>query len=168
MLVLKHKIDIRTYTSLYFITVGLRHCWRNVHRGRNSGFLHLHGGGSLQEAGDWKAELISAIRRSELTLSSQWEVNSRRISTGACWTRITHCTLRLGKKLMGLYFKKCMRGKAHGTIFYEVYECLMLEQFKQYIVSFNIYGASRLLYYISVIKSPMVCLWVWIFKHLSW
>lgn len=36
---------------------------------------------------------------------------------------------------MGLYFKKCMRGKAHGTIFYEVYECLMLEQFKQYIVS---------------------------------
>lgn len=121
MLVLKHKIDIRTYTSLYFIIVGLRHCWRNVHRGRNSGFLYLHGGGSLQEAGDRKAELISAIRRSELTLSSQWEVNSRQISTGACWTRIIHCTLRLGKsswdyilksvwgeKLMGLYFMKCM------------------------------------------------------------
>lgn len=121
MLVLKHKIDIRTYTSLYFIIVGLCHCWRNVHCGGNSGFLYLHGGGSLQEAGDWKAELISAIRRSELTLSSQWEVNSRQISTGACWTRIIHCTLRLGKsswdyilksvwgeKLMGLYFMKCM------------------------------------------------------------
>lgn len=121
MLVLKHKIDIRTYTSLYFIIVGLRHCWWNVHRGRNSGFLYLHCGGSLQEAGDRKAELISAIRRSELTLSSQWEVNSRQISTGACWTRIIHCTLRLGKsswdyilksvwgeKLMGLYFMKCM------------------------------------------------------------